>query len=222
MALYTIVNGQDVPYSSSTSSSNEETVSKTVAAGEELAIRVYGYLGAVNRDYDLSIDGPDIRPDRLEPNDSFDTATAIGSGSSWSQTDLTIHASENDDYLRWQAAMQGTLAVTISFDHALGDLDLQLYDSQRQLLTESVSTTDSEHLEWKVTAGEYYVRVLGPRASVSPRYLIGPRFTVYDGNLQSDYDFLLGFTPDFVAPRRSQRGRQGGKRRSGHRPVALE
>ena len=91
--------------------------------------------------------------------------------------------------------------TSIFLTHELGDLDLQLYDTQRQLLTESISLTDEEHVEWEVTGGEsYYLRVYGPRASISPRYLIGPRFYVDDGFLQSNYAFSLLFEPAALLP----------------------
>jgi hypothetical protein len=53
-----------------------------------------------------------------------------------------------------------TLTVTIYFIHANGDLDLWLYDSDQNLLDQSVSDTDNEAVSYDVTLdGAYYILV---------------------------------------------------------------
>ena len=108
MELYRILDGEPQFVSASTSQTNEEVVEHELAAGEELAIRVYGYNGAVNRRYDFWIDGPNVEADPLEPNDDFDTPTELGPDNEIIINDLSIHESENDDYFHWTAPADGS------------------------------------------------------------------------------------------------------------------
>ena len=83
-------------------------------------VRVYGFNGATNGDYSLSISGPAIPPDSYEPNDSFATATNLGAMGSITRGGLSIHAANNDDYFRVTAAGNGIATISTSFSNARG------------------------------------------------------------------------------------------------------
>jgi hypothetical protein len=49
--------------------------------------------------------------DAFEPNDSFATAAHLGALGDRTETHLTIHISNNDDFYRFTAAASGTVTV---------------------------------------------------------------------------------------------------------------
>ena len=112
-----------------------------------------------------------VSADRFEPNDSFDAATSLGTLGDRSETGLTIHAANNNDYFRFTAAASGALSATFAFDQALGDIDAFLLDSDRLLLDSSATVNSPERLDWNVVAGRtYFIKVLGYAGSTQPDY----------------------------------------------------
>ncbi|MFB0555683.1 MAG: choice-of-anchor D domain-containing protein [Phycisphaerae bacterium] len=167
----TVYDSSGSPLAISTSSSDDESVSVAVTGGQTYYVRVYGYAGAANPNYDLVIYGPEPPGERFEFNDSFGAATDLGMLGDRTEADLTIHKSYNDDYYLLTAAYSGTLNVDILFSHSLGDLDLKIYDSSESLLASSISETDDEHVSVAVTGGQtYYVRVYGYAGATNPDY----------------------------------------------------
>jgi len=54
------------------------------------------------------------------------------------------------------------LQVDLQFAHAVGDLDLEVYDASGNVVTSSLSTTDNEFIDIELnSAGTYYLRVFG-------------------------------------------------------------
>jgi hypothetical protein len=101
---------------------------RLLTAGQTYYVRVCGYGGAINPNYDLSITGPGttVPPDSLEPNDSFEFARFLETGDRVAPY-LTIHAAGNDYYYLWAAPAFGVLNVDLLFSHAIGDLHLFIY-----------------------------------------------------------------------------------------------
>ncbi|MFV1968663.1 MAG: hypothetical protein ACC628_24855, partial [Pirellulaceae bacterium] len=97
-----------------------------------------------------------LAADSLEPNDSFQEARDLGTGSQ-TQENLTIHVAGNDDFYRWTASGNGTLQVNLIFSQALGNLDLKIFDATEAVLATSTSTTDNEQLSVEVLADQDYV-----------------------------------------------------------------
>lgn len=122
--------------------------------------------------------------DRFEANDTADRATDFGVVGDRSEADLSIHAPGNDDYYRLQTAADGTLDVTVSFEHDAGDIDIELLDADENVVDSSTSTDDTETLTYEVLADEvYYVRVFGYSSAVNPHYdlsIDGPDALVAD------------------------------------------
>src|SRR5437763_1060774 len=83
-----------------------ETVSYPLVAGQTYYLKVYGFAGATNPDYGLTIITA-IAPDRFEPNDSFGAATNLGNMVPHIENNLTVHAPGNDDYYRFTAPSAG-------------------------------------------------------------------------------------------------------------------
>jgi len=178
---------------SSTTTTDNEFCHIQAAQGQTYYVRVHGYLGATNDDYTLALSGDfPIPHDRFEPNDTFAGARFLGS-SDQRHDDLTIHPIpggefvSNPDYYRWRAPLSGTLTVDTLFLNALGDLNLELLDSNGNVLDESVTHTDNERVSARVTAGQYYViHVYGWVGWTSPDYdlvITGPQLDFGDAPL---------------------------------------
>lgn len=112
--------------------------------------------------------GPLNSGDRFESNDTFGSATNLGTVIDRREDGLSIHSEYDDDYFQFVAAEHGTFTADIDFTHALGNLDLQVFDSGRNLIDSSTSTTDLESVSWSVNTGEsYYIKVSGLDADVN-------------------------------------------------------
>jgi len=81
--------------------------------------------------------------DPLEPNDSFADAYPITGSGSFSNL---ISCNSADDYYEICVPDGKKLTVTIDFAHAMGDLDLYLYDNQQQAIDSSATKTDTEQV----------------------------------------------------------------------------
>jgi hypothetical protein len=117
------------------------------------------------------------RPDKFEPNDSFEMAANLGTVDALMETDLTIHLPGNNDYFQFLAAKSGPMQVQILFDHEMGDLDLFLYDAARQQIGASQSVDDDEGITLTLQANQRYFAQVVPKSGVTqPRY----DFTIAD------------------------------------------
>lgn len=190
-------NGQLIAASASTT--DDESVQVGVEKGAAYYIGVFGFDGARHFDYGLNIDGPDIKPDRMESNDAFATARSLPAGDSYLK-DLSIHEDGNEDYYHWVAAADGRLDLNLFFDDDAGDLDLFLYEAANSdgLLASSTSSTDSEHITYTVEQGHrYYIQVNGFFDAINFDYALsidGPEVASADFDMDGDVDgrdFLL-------------------------------
>jgi chitodextrinase len=126
------------------------------------------YLVSPNQTLSYTYAAP-LVADAYEANDSSPAAYALGS-SDITVSDLSIHAAGNDDWFSWTATAAGVLTVDIVFDHALGNLDLELRDAGGQLDLSS-STTNSEQVSANVTSGQtHFIRVFGAAGATNSLY----------------------------------------------------
>ena len=167
-----LYNGNQALLRSSTSADNDERIVFSVTAGQTYYLRVYGYDGATNPNYALQFSlGLGSAGDRFEPNDSFTTASDLGALGSRTESNLSIHFSGNDDYYRFTPQITGLVTATVLFNHDSGDLDVEFYDADQNLLTSSASIDDRERISWIVTAGQtYYLQVYGYDGETNPNY----------------------------------------------------
>jgi hypothetical protein len=104
--------------------------------------------------------------DRYEANDSFATAKNLGKFNSTGQTGLTLHSSTDSDYFRFNVAKSGTFNVGAIFSHSAGNIDLEIYDSQRRLIVGANSTSDNESITLNLASNvDYFIRVFSPNGS---------------------------------------------------------
>lgn len=131
-------------------------------------------------------DGSSGVADAYEPNNSFEGVDARPVGSNNSPnlgpcnpqrviSGLSIHDNNNDDYFRFYMNHSGASGdfVKITFDNALGDLDLGIYSANHLLVAASTSNSDSEFVSLAGRAeGWYYARVYGDQGAVNPLYTL--------------------------------------------------
>lgn len=112
--------------------------------------------------YTLAIDGPTPAADRLEPNNSFETATNLGvlTTNGLQLNDANIHSVQDEDYFTFTPQTGGRLTVQNGGPHALEFLAI-LYDSDRNIIN---SSDDNQHVNSaEVIAGkQYYAKINTP------------------------------------------------------------
>jgi hypothetical protein len=166
---------------------NSESVSLNGLAAGTYFIRVYGYLGATNPAYSLSINlgvsgggtsgggsggssgggssggSTPTTDDAFENNDSRETAYNLGQLSVPSTFSSLVMADGNDWY-RFAMSSKGGAGnvVSLSSPTTQGNLNLELYNSAGTRLSGSSSLTNTEEISLLGRAGgTYYVRVFG-------------------------------------------------------------
>lgn len=157
----------------SDSVNNSEQISIAVIAGQTYYVRVFGYRGATNEEYSMTLGVPAppvIPPDSFEENDTPATARSLAA-TDQTYPGLTINASLDDDYYTVVPTLSGTLSVSLAFQNAQGNVDLQLLNASQTQLGLSATTANSESLSVPVTAGQtYYIRAFGSGGALSPNY----------------------------------------------------
>jgi hypothetical protein len=178
------------------STSNSESISLEGLIPGEYSVKVFGYAGATNPQYQLQINAPvvdannpnpnpgnaTINRDSKEDNDTFATATNLGTtrgdptrvvSAIQDQIDLpnlTIEAAD-DDWFKFRKTSAGNVDVQLTFEHDYGDVDLEVRNSDNQLIGQSQGTSDSETVSFNAAAqGTYYVRAYGYQGASNPNY----------------------------------------------------
>ena len=119
-------------------------------------------IGWNNRE-DLS-----FAPDGFD-NNTMKTATVIDSAFG-KLTGLTIDSETDEDYFKFTLDATGRLSssISITFDMWKGDLDIELYNSNGELVDYARSVTDNEEISLtSLAAGDYYLRVVGDSGNVN-------------------------------------------------------
>jgi hypothetical protein len=135
-------------------------------------VHVFGFAGATNSDYTLTIDAPGAVPDRL------DAPSGAGAGG---VTDLrqiagtrvvdglTIHAADlsgmpDVDVFRFETVAVGgaSNAIRLTYPAGLGDLDIALYDQDLRPLRAATGSGGTRTISLNgLPAGTYHLKVSG-------------------------------------------------------------
>ncbi|MCB9593539.1 MAG: hypothetical protein H6719_12465 [Sandaracinaceae bacterium] len=145
-----------------TSASVRDSESVTYCNGDAattLTARVFGFSSAENA-YSFRADvAPDPAgccvDDLGEDDDSRTTARTLTFTSDVASAEGTA-CSGDDDWLAIPMSGPGTIDVLVLFDHALGDIDIALYDPMGTRLRSAVSSTDDEMMTVDVSGGGTY------------------------------------------------------------------
>jgi hypothetical protein len=155
-----VYNASNGVVADSLTTDNTEAVFVQLPAGDYF-IKVFGD-NAYN-DYDLLWNV--FEDDVYEENDTrLESADIIG------EAGTQVNGAQfDDDWYRVNVSdANSTLFVNLSFIHADGNIDLELYDSSNAVLASSASTSDSEVISLQVpVAGDYFIRVFGANLNTS-------------------------------------------------------
>jgi len=113
----------------------------------------------------ISISGLD---DNYEPNDFPTSAYDLSYHEDvWLSSIDGFGILEDDDFYQINITFgHHHLKVNLTFNHALGNIDIEIWDSGFVSLTVGNSITDDEYIDYVVPSdGIYFIRVLGPNSS---------------------------------------------------------
>lgn len=171
--------GGRVAFNDDISSSNRDSrVTVTLAAGARYYFGITNYTGTANGSYTWAVDGPagttTPADDSFENNDTPATATPLGTLTA-SRTVSGLVMADAADWFSFTTASAGVAgnSVSIAFQNAQGDLDLQLTNASGQVLGSSTSTGNGESVSLGgLGAGTYYVRAYGYNGAINPTYTL--------------------------------------------------
>lgn len=155
---------------------NREAISLAGLAAGSYRLLVEGYDGASNPDYQLGVTAAPVTAsgDRLENNDSADSATPLQSiNGTLTESGLSIETFDEDWFaFTLTAAGRAGDAVTATFNHALGDIDLYLFDDTAETLIDAAySLADEESISLDgLSAGSYLLQVECYAGASNPDY----------------------------------------------------
>jgi len=173
--------GREIAFSNGTT--DRETISFANLSAGTYYLDVHGYGGAYNPSYTVTSNirsepsrAAGIAADRFEGrlgNNTLARATNLGQVQATSEVkNLTITA-RDADYFRFtltQPGKPGDEAV-VNFQHALGDLDAELFNSSGLMLDYSNGWGDGEQISLDgLAAGTYVLKVYGYRNLANPSY----------------------------------------------------
>jgi len=123
------------------------------------------YYGNLGNEYDLWWDdilytGP--TDDNYEPNNDYTQAYDLSSYEGiWLSTIDGLGVQADDDWYEiYITPGNERLVVELTFSHAAGDIDIDVYDASLTLITDSWSMTDNEYINYIVpSSGTYYLLI---------------------------------------------------------------
>lgn len=159
---------------SSTSSTNQEWIALSGLPQGNYFVKVYTASGQASPGYRMSWQMPEFSGDRMEPNNTPDSAFDLGLVvGELVEEGLSILPSGDEDWFRFEigaGASEGH-EVAIQFVNAFGDVDVALFDAAGNAVDFSFSTADEEILSLALLpAGEYYLAVFGFYGSTNGEY----------------------------------------------------
>ena len=177
LALYNSNSPSAAPIKISETTNNREQVPLSNLPAGEYYIKVYGYEGATNDAYVLTINAPQTKvlPDALQPNNIPTLATNLDDASNIRNLDNLAVTLGSQEWFRFTLPNTGTATnpsigtsadlVSIDFDNldSGGALQLRLFGANQTLLQTSDTATGEQvvSLAGLKSGVTYYVEVLG-------------------------------------------------------------
>lgn len=135
---------------------NSETVKLKRAPAGIYYAHVYGYNGAANPDYSLTINGP--KPPRDKAGNSTARARRLKVAKRPRSVKEMVGITDDVDY--WRMKLKKSADVTVELTGVEGDADLKLLDVNGQTIAQSVHGSGlDESIQSDLEAGTYYVVV---------------------------------------------------------------
>jgi len=155
-------------------------------------------ISGVGNDYGnaYTLNWTSVIRDIDEDNDTWATATDLTFAEGIPLSEIFGYDTSGDeDWFRIQPTGT-TLNVYCRFDHAEGDIDIELTDENGDFLLRAISDTDDEIITTAVTPGDtYYIRVFGETAG-NPYDLL---WNSYDGDDAFEDNDVFADAADIIA-----------------------
>lgn len=191
-------------HASATTTSDNESVTFATVPGDRYFVRVFEKSqqpGVLHSGYDLTVQTTGLVADGFEPNDTLATAINLSGGGVGPLTSINltanIHTAGNDDWYQFEAGVGGLQPFTILFDHAQGNLGLQVTQTDGTVLAASTGTSGVtngyESVTVDLTVGtNYLIRVIGTDQNPGYQLLAGdiPRDAFESTGAMQDNDTL--------------------------------
>lgn len=126
--------------------------------------------------------------DLFSPNHHFENAfSLVDSENLWIGLQGSEGVQWSDDYYKiWVSPQYRQLVLDLRYQHYLGDVDLQLFDSQKRLIASSQRNTEDEFINIQLSKpGFYFVKVFG--ANLGNRYDF-KYTTQFTGSVDDEYE----------------------------------
>jgi len=167
--------GQRIAYNDDISQTNlDSNLQVNLTQGTRYYVGITNYTGSGQGSYTWRFSVPALIDDNSENNDTRATARALGTLSS--VTTLTNRRMlDAADWYSFRTTRAGTASdfVQITFTHALGDLDIQLYNANGTRLATADGSGNSERISLNGrAAGTYFVRAYGYQGAHNPNYTL--------------------------------------------------
>lgn len=153
--------GEEVAISETTTDDESLSWQAEIGGTHYIVVVLYDDLGvAAGNTYSLTVaidptDSP-CRTDAREENDSPVDAPQLGAGN---QSGLFV-CTLDDDWFRYQLNAGQRITATVTFNAAVGDVDVQLISSTGAVIDSSTGVTGLEDVSWlATTAATVYLRV---------------------------------------------------------------
>lgn len=174
LGVYSASGGR-LAYNDDISSTNRDSqLTVNLTAGVRYYFGISNYVGTAGGAYSWLVTGPAaaLPDDAYEDNDSFAQASNLGTLTA-PTTVSGLALADSADWFRFTTTAAGTSAssVAIAFQQTQGNLALQLYNSNGQLVSSANGTGNSETISLNtLAAGTWYVRVTGTSGATNPNY----------------------------------------------------
>lgn len=153
-----IYNGSKSQVAKSESSTNNESVTYEVSAGQTVYALVFGYKGA-KANYKMAMSF--VAKSSGSTGSGNDTMAGATKASSNYRVNGSISSSKDIDYFKFSVSSSKYVKVELSFKNSAGDLDLYLIDSSGNQVAKSDTTKNVEKISKRISSGTYYVLVKG-------------------------------------------------------------
>lgn len=189
----------------STGIGDSEQVSLAGLPAGQYYFKVYGYEGASNPNYSITITGPELNvsPDRFEPNENASQAVDLNSLKGVSRlSNLTITPGDVDEF-RFTTGVTGGVSdsLAVEFAQANGNLNLQLLDANGNAVSgfAAAATADGQQISLKgLPAGSYFIKV-SAAAGVANHYDLAFNLPAETAQATADWTVMVYMTASNLA-----------------------
>ena len=158
----------DIEFYGKTNESSEETDLEELEVDVTPGLyylKVFGYEAGNASDYTLS--------NEFESNTAGLADASVFTLGSEAEDRVDL---KQKDWWRFDVEEDGQLHITVNILESGQDLDIELYDENKELVADSAEETDTEKITTEVVSGTYYLKVFGYEGENTSAYTLSANF----------------------------------------------